>query len=268
MPIPALPARVRVPFTFIVFAVGVAFAACSDDDTTKPPVPVEAGADTAAAKIICGQTGSLCAGNEWCAYELVGTCGKGGQRGQCSVRPLLDSCVGSCPAVCGCDGKIYCNACEAQANGADVDKDRGCIPTGGEVLAYALAGDPAKVVIFKKDDARKLCVRLTLVARLGTKYGLDVPADWGIESGEVTHDPADCSITVTGTPPTPSDIAVAPNNGQGRVRFSTDLGQQGKYPCSLSIAARLAFEPTSEYPWVPPVEPIVAENVSVSGACP
>jgi len=249
----------------VVIAVGLGVA-CTSDETTTNPATVDAGTDSGGTRIICGAGAALCAGNEWCAYELVGSCGKDGQRGTCTVRP--PNCATDCPAVCGCDGKIYCNACEAQAGGTDVDKARGCLPGGGEILAFALPGDPAKVAVLKKDEARSLCVRLTLVARLGSRYGLDVPSEWGVDGAEATNDPADCSVTSTGTLPTPKGANLGPVNGQGRVTFSADRGQAGKYPCSLSIAARLQFEPSPSVPWVPTVEALSAQNVNVAGGCP
>lgn len=256
-----------IPFLFVapVF-VAVAFVpACSDDPTTATPVVVDAGGDTAIAPVTCGQPGSLCTGGEWCAYSLVGTCGREGRTGECRARPA--NCSNECPVVCGCDGQVYCNACLAQAAGNDVDKNRACIPPGGEVTAYALTGDPEKIAVFKKDATRNICMRLTLIRRLGTRFGLDVPAAWGVESGEITHDVGDCSITVTGLPLTPKGVAISPNGGQGTITFSAQASSTGNVPCTLSIGARLAFEPTAEYSWVPNVEVVTAQNVSVAGAC-
>jgi hypothetical protein len=257
---------VSIPLHLLLAALFVAPFACADDDTKANPFVEDAGPDTAGPKLRCGQVGTLCAGNEWCAYELVGSCGRDGQTGNCKARP--QNCAGDCPAVCGCDGKVYCNPCEAQAAGSDVDKNRDCLPKGGEVLSYALFTDPAKIALYKKDTERKICLRIILVKRLGTKYGLDVPNEWGVEGGEITNDPDDCSITANGLPPTPKGTSLAPVGGQGTISFSSDTGQQGKFPCSLSVAARLAFVPTPDYSWVPNVEPIAAENVTVSGGCP
>lgn len=245
----------------------VPFVACDDDETTPTPVTVDAGKSDGPAAVVCSQAGSLCAGDEWCSYSLVGSCGKRGETAECKKRPG-GSCETNCPGVCGCDGKIYCNACEAQQSGTDVSTDKSCVPSGGEVLAYALYTDPPKLAVFKKDTGRNVCMRLTLVKRLGTEFGLDVPNDWGVEDGEITHDVADCVVTNNGLPPTPTGTSVRPNGGQGRVRFSNDFGQQGKFPCSVSIAARFAFAPTADYPWVPNVEPVAAEDVVVSGGCP
>ena len=253
---------------FLIAPLFVAIAtapACSDDKTTATPAVVEAGADTAVAPVTCGQPGSLCTGTEWCEYSLVGTCGREGRTGACKGRPT--TCSNECPAVCGCDGRIYCNPCFAQLAGSDVDKNRTCFPAGGEVTAYSLPGDPARIAIFKKDASRKICLRVTLIRRLGTLFGLDVPADWGVESGEITNDADDCTITTTGLPLTPKGAALRPNGGQGNVRFSSDSGQGGKVPCKVSVAARLAFEPTPDMSWVPNVEILTSDNVNVAGAC-
>jgi hypothetical protein len=254
------------PLLFVApVLVAALVSACTDDDTTATPFVADAGSDTSVAPVTCGQPGAACTGSEWCAYDLVGSCGREAHTGACRARPT--SCTGECPVVCGCDGQIYCNACQAQLAGSDVDKNRGCVPPGGEVSAFALPTDPAKIVVFETDAARSLCLRLTLVHRLGTRFGLDVPAEWGVESGEITHDPADCTITVTGLPPTPQGTAVEPNGGQGSVTFASDPGQGGALPCKLSVAARFAFEPKPEYSWVPNVEVMTADNVAVGGAC-
>ncbi|GIV34673.1 MAG: hypothetical protein KatS3mg031_2208 [Chitinophagales bacterium] len=36
------------------------------------------------------------------------------------------ACTLDCPGVCGCDGKFYCNTCEAHRHGIEVDPGRKC----------------------------------------------------------------------------------------------------------------------------------------------
>lgn len=53
----------------------------------------------------------------YCDYDDKMTCGQGDIAGICMPRP--GACPKDCPGVCGCDGKFYCNACEAHAAGTD-----------------------------------------------------------------------------------------------------------------------------------------------------
>ncbi|MFO0674644.1 MAG: hypothetical protein U0235_34365 [Polyangiaceae bacterium] len=240
---------------------------CSSDDTTATPASTDAGTtDSAPLKLLCGQAGALCAGNEWCAYDLVGSCGKNDLRGSCKPRPT--TCDTTCPLVCGCDGKPYCNACEAQLAGSDVSSARDCAASGGEVTAFALYTTPPKISVMKTDKDRKICMRVTLIKRLGTQFGLDVPANWGVEDAIISNEPDDCSITVTGLPPTPKGTAPQANGGQGTFTFSSDTGHGGDFPCKLSVEARLGFQSAPEYSWVPNVEVLSAKELTIAGACP
>jgi hypothetical protein len=53
----------------------------------------------------------------YCDFDDKITCGQGDMAGTCMPRP--DVCPKDCPGVCGCDGKFYCNACEAHRAGTD-----------------------------------------------------------------------------------------------------------------------------------------------------
>ena len=37
-----------------------------------------------------------------------------------------NACTTDCPGVCGCDGQIYCNECEANRNGIEVKYNGPC----------------------------------------------------------------------------------------------------------------------------------------------
>jgi hypothetical protein len=52
----------------------------------------------------------------YCEYP-GNVCGDGDITGTCTPRPQL--CNKDCPGACGCDGKFYCNVCEAQRAGTD-----------------------------------------------------------------------------------------------------------------------------------------------------
>ena len=74
-----------------------------------------------ASSSVCGGIASLrCTdpNTTFCDYPDQMACGAGDATGVCTPRP--DSCSKDCPGVCGCDGKRYCNACEANRAGIDV----------------------------------------------------------------------------------------------------------------------------------------------------
>lgn len=74
-----------------------------------------------------GIAGIQCAADEWC--DLPEGCGFPDAMGVCKKRP--QGCTADCPGVCGCDGKFYCNACSANAQGLDTGNDTSCSPGDG-----------------------------------------------------------------------------------------------------------------------------------------
>ncbi|MCA9604249.1 MAG: hypothetical protein KC619_01555 [Myxococcales bacterium] len=88
-----------------------------------------------------------CAATEWCDLDGVGC----GGSGTCVPRPT--ACSDPCPGVCGCDGITYCNACDANVAGVEVERNtpcefaRGCVAMDthssgvcGTVVGYAWDG--------------------------------------------------------------------------------------------------------------------------------
>jgi hypothetical protein len=69
-----------------------------------------------------GLTGAVCASDEYC--DFPNGCGGDDSTGVCKKRP--QGCTADCPGVCGCDGKVYCNACGANAMGVDTDPTATC----------------------------------------------------------------------------------------------------------------------------------------------
>jgi hypothetical protein len=64
-----------------------------------------------------------CAADQYCAFS-PGLCGKGKRPGVCRPRPR--TCDGPYQPVCGCDQRVYANACAASSAGVDLAVGGGC----------------------------------------------------------------------------------------------------------------------------------------------
>jgi len=77
----------------------------------------------------CGDTcggllGAECKSGFFCNYPLAMACGNADGTGNCTAIPQV--CNDIAAPVCGCDGKPYANACEANAEGTSVAKNGAC----------------------------------------------------------------------------------------------------------------------------------------------
>ncbi len=130
----------------MLLAVGLA-GACGDDSSTSStpdaaqgsdgstaPVDGATGADAApadaatdepdASTTSCGGiVGSDCGDSAYCNYD-DNLCGASNGLGTCESRP--DLCQPVERPVCGCDGIVYDNECEAYVAGVDVSAQSGC----------------------------------------------------------------------------------------------------------------------------------------------
>jgi hypothetical protein len=214
----------------------------------------------------CGKNNVQCLGTEWCSFDPPGTCGPSAD-GLCKARPTV--CPTSCPGICGCDGKVYCNACEASRAGTDIVGNTACVPTGGVYTAYDLFTNVSRVVVFKADATRDICVRVTLVetnAGSGDKYRIEMPVGWAVERAQITDHASDCSITSGGAPPTPIGSVLEAAGAQGKIQFLSDAGA-GTDPCGMFIHASLAFD-AGGFKGAPTTELLDVDNLKVAGACP
>jgi hypothetical protein len=97
-------------------AVSAMLVACGGDDS--PP----AWEGTSCGGIL----GAGCPADvAYCDYPETHDCGILDGSGVCRARP--ESCTKDCPGTCGCDGKFYCNACEAHRAGVDDEPSVTCM---------------------------------------------------------------------------------------------------------------------------------------------
>lgn len=97
----------------------------------------------------CEQPGSpTCASNADCAANaychLDGACPGPTSMGVCVPRPTICPDYNTCPWACGCDGKSYCSACEAQQAGVNVEQQGPCMSCNELDTAYQAEVQAAK----------------------------------------------------------------------------------------------------------------------------
>lgn len=91
----------------------------------------------------CGPAHGACGDDGYCLFPADAACGEGGAAGVCTARPR--GCKRDCPAVCGCEGEFYCNACVAHAQGRAVRHAGRCEgspaePAGGDGICKSETG--------------------------------------------------------------------------------------------------------------------------------
>ncbi len=225
------------------------------DDENKNDVP------TADASVggACGRPGSACTGTDWCSFGTVGSCGSDNQGGTCRARP--NACGETCIGVCGCDGRVYCNACEAQRNGSDVATGDACYPAGA-YSAHTYGSGIPRIIVFKSDVTRNVCVRMIFQgAETGGANEYKVSkGPWTLEVADITNQAEDCIITSVGLPRTPTGDVLQATGAQGVIEFAGSIDA----PCVLSAKVFLKFDPTG-FAWAPDSEPLAPKNVIIGG---
>jgi hypothetical protein len=206
-----------------------------------------------------GKAGVPCGPDQFCHYDASSSCGVADAEGTCQLRP--QGCEADCPGVCGCDGKLYCNACDANAAGVDASNQTACLGSD-EYQAWSLFTNVSRYAILKASPNRNLCFRIIVVTGPGSGMGLSgVTGNVSVESALVTHDVADCTISSPPLP-VPSGPTYPAVSGMGTVDMATMLPAG----CTTTIAAKLVFSPGA--PWVPPSEMFQAQNLQIKGGCP
>jgi hypothetical protein len=210
---------------------------------------------TGGAPATCGgKAGIPCGPTEFCRYDPSGSCGNADGTGTCQPRP--QGCDADCPGVCGCDGKFYCNACNANAAGVDVGTGMECLDA---YEAASLFTNLPRFDILKASPLRNLCFRATVLANSAPGIGIS-SSSANVESALVTNDASDCKVSAA-PPPTPKGAIYPAASGMGTVTMT--MGSTG---CVAAIHAKLVF--SGAPPWAPPTESIYADGLAILGGCP
>jgi hypothetical protein len=103
-----------------------------------------------AGSICGGFAGIECPADQYCDYA-ENDCGTGDGTGTCQPRP--SACPDIYDPVCGCDGTIHSNACDAQSAGVDLNA-LGCSQGVSDfVCGYKLCDVQSQVCVATTNDA-------------------------------------------------------------------------------------------------------------------
>lgn len=163
-------ARSRVHRLSILWFVA---SACQE---SKPPTPRADLENKKVAEAVACRDNASCDADSYCVYE-PGLCARGRASGSCQRKQA--ACDHPAGQVCGCDGKVYADACTAQRAGVDLDVTGRCRES---VPGHAACG------AHYCDARTSYCeIYLSDVFELPTRHSCrPLPAACRAEAGEAT----------------------------------------------------------------------------------
>ncbi len=228
----------RVPVRAVIACGLLALSGC-DSEVEIPqsggsgggqgPIPI-GGAGGSLGASPCGSFGS-CDFSSWCDYP-TDSCA---DDGVCVAFPT--ECPADCGGVCACDGTFYCNDCLAHAAGVDVGALGDCAVPDVEYSAHPLPTDVPRLILFKADYGRDLCIRVKLAGFGGPGLFVNVtPSDWVVEAIVASDHVTDCQLGNDGFAIEPEGASVSPIAAAGTIELWLPV-----YPCGVSADVMLQF---------------------------
>ena len=107
-------------FPILVLVSFLAIAGCSSQSAHEDSATPARTRSTASDAPTCA-TDADCTESQFCARPIADC---DGEDGQCVDKPQM--CTRDWRPVCGCDGKVYGNACEAASAGQNIDYEGEC----------------------------------------------------------------------------------------------------------------------------------------------
>jgi hypothetical protein len=137
-----------------------------------------------------------------CWFDTTASCGANGAFGKCLGVP--ESCPPQydCAYVCGCDGRTYCNECEAGMSRASVAFFGACDTPQGTWRASNLFNDVVPTFVLLGTFAeRDVCIAAVVQKVPVDGAGLGITGDgWDLAELLVTHHAADCDAQPWSSP--------------------------------------------------------------------
>jgi hypothetical protein len=242
-------------------------AGCGEVVTSEPP-PSTGGAGGAgagaagqggaagegAAPVSCAGIGAKpCGDGEYCETP-PGACDADGE---CVAQP--DGCFEECTGVCGCDGELYCNACEAALAGVSVSLEGDCIPDEVAYRAHLWLGGLDHLVLMKQNLTQDTCVRLYADWPGTSNYPDVAMADgWEVSNVEAWPTGDGCLDEQAFHPD-----AITATEAHGSIEWMVEPGMY--YPCFLDATVAFAFDPAP--PWLGATANMSAAELEVDGGC-
>ncbi|XXX74524.1 hypothetical protein WMF30_43440 [Sorangium sp. So ce134] len=228
---------------------GLLTAACGDDAAPgsggaggSRDVVGTGGADASStgggAPVACGgSAGATCGETEYC--ETPDDACPGEAEGVCAPRPSRGDCPEECPGVCGCDQRVYCNACLAHAAGVNASEDTSCASGDYKI------GEHDRVYVHHADLEANRCLTLSLASPTESDprfAGVELPEFWAVLGVALTGEMRDCTEPRTPDP----DERYAVTGATGTLSWEAEPSTGIPCVIDMDITVTLDGEPATE----------------------